>query len=89
MAPGSTPQSARCSSTSASTALLVGAAVRPVVIRRRPSVTVLLGTLFPLAAGVLYTLGITPLEGLDMAPIDVARTRAEAFLSAFLALSTQ
>ena len=49
--------------------LLIGAAVRPVVIRRRQSVTVLLGTLFPLAAGVLYTFGITPLEGLDMAPI--------------------
>lgn len=49
--------------------LLVGAAVRPVVIRRRQSVTVLLGTLFPLAAGVLYILGITPLAGLDLVPI--------------------
>ncbi len=49
--------------------LLIGAAVRPVVIRRRQSVTVLLGTLFPLAAGLLYIFGITPLAGLDLVPI--------------------
>lgn len=49
--------------------LLVGAAVRPVIVRRRQSVTVLLGTAFPLAAGCLYIAGITPLAGLDLIPI--------------------
>jgi diguanylate cyclase (GGDEF)-like protein/PAS domain S-box-containing protein len=49
--------------------LLIGAAARPVVIRRRQSITVLLGTAFPLAAGCLYIAGITPLAGLDLVPI--------------------
>jgi len=49
--------------------LLLRAAVRPVAIRRRQSVTVLLGAVFPIIGGALYSLGITPVVGLNLIPV--------------------
>ena len=53
----------------AACALLLRSAARPVVIRHRQSAMLLLGTLFPLIGGVLYVLGITPIQGLNIIPI--------------------
>ncbi len=49
--------------------LLLRSAVRPGVIRQRQSAMLLLGTLFPIAGGILYIFGINPIEGLDLIPI--------------------
>jgi len=50
-------------------ALLLRSVARPVVIRYRQSVMLLLGTLFPLAGGILYAFGVSPIEGLNLIPI--------------------
>jgi len=52
-------------------ALLIRAAIRPGVVRRRQVATVLLATLFPFAASILYSLDITFLRGLDLVPISI------------------
>ncbi len=49
--------------------LLLRSATRPGVIRQRQSAILLLGTLFPIAGGILYIFGINPIEGLDLIPI--------------------
>ncbi len=53
----------------AACALLLRSVTRPVVIRYRQSAMLLLGTLFPLAGGILYALDISPIEGLNLIPI--------------------
>ena len=55
----------------AASSLLIRAAVRPGVIRRRQVVCVLLGTLFPVIAGLLYVLDIPLLRGFDFVPVSV------------------
>ncbi len=50
-------------------ALLLRSVARPVVIRYRQSAMLLLGTLFPLAGGILYAFGVSPIEGLNLIPI--------------------
>jgi diguanylate cyclase (GGDEF)-like protein/PAS domain S-box-containing protein len=49
--------------------LLLRSVTQPVVIRHRQSAILLLGALFPLAGGILYALGINPIEGLNLIPI--------------------
>ena len=53
----------------AACALLLRSVTQPVVIRHKQSVMLLLGTLFPLAGGILYAFGISPIEGLNLVPI--------------------
>jgi diguanylate cyclase (GGDEF)-like protein len=50
-------------------ALLLRSVTQPVVIRHKQSAMLLFGTLFPLAGGILYALGISPIEGLNLIPI--------------------
>ncbi len=50
-------------------ALLLRSVTRPGVIRHRQLAMLLLGTLFPIAGGILYALGISPIEGLNLIPI--------------------
>jgi len=56
--------------------LLFRAASRPGLVRRRQFTLVLVGMLFPFAAGIAYMLDFTPMEGLDFVPISVFFTSA-------------
>ena len=60
--------------------LLLRSATRPGVIRHRQSAMLLLGTLFPLIGGVLYGLGITPIQGLNLIPISFFFTAIVLFV---------
>ncbi len=55
-------------------ALLFDAVARPVVVRRRQSLALLLASLFPLVAGMLYAFGFTILPGLNLAPASLVIT---------------
>jgi diguanylate cyclase (GGDEF)-like protein/PAS domain S-box-containing protein len=49
--------------------LLLLSAIRPVVVRRRQIATVLGASLFPITAGILYTLGDSVIRGLNLVPV--------------------
>jgi diguanylate cyclase (GGDEF)-like protein/PAS domain S-box-containing protein len=53
----------------AGSALLLLSAIRPIVLRRRQIATVLGGSLFPITAGILYTLGDSVVRGLNLVPV--------------------
>ena len=56
----------------AGSALLVRFAMRSPAVQRRQSIMVLLAAAVPLACGVLYAAGITPIPGLNLAPLSFA-----------------
>jgi len=60
----------------AGSALLMRFAIRSTVAQRRQSVTVLLAAAVPLVCGVLYAAKITPIPGLNLAPLSFAAAGA-------------
>jgi diguanylate cyclase (GGDEF)-like protein/PAS domain S-box-containing protein len=53
----------------AACALIASSAFRTVAARRRQAFTILLASVFPLAAGVLYVTGRSPVPSLDLIPV--------------------
>lgn len=51
------------------TFLLVSFALRAPIPQRRQTVAILVAAVFPVLGGLLYTMGLTPVPGLDLAPI--------------------
>ncbi len=49
--------------------LLVSSALRAPIPQRRQTAAILVAAVFPILGGLLYTIGLTPVPGLDLAPI--------------------
>jgi len=60
----------------AGSALLVRFAIRSPTVQRRQSIMVLLAAAVPLICGILYAAGITPIPGLNLAPLSFAASGA-------------
>ena len=55
-------------------ALLVITAVRPPIVQRRQTITLLIATAFPWISGILYAANVTPISGLNLTPVSFVAT---------------